>query len=66
MEDMRNKGRSLTGDRNPKAKLNEEEVRKIKRLLESSTRTLQSIAYEFGTTKGTISHIKLGKTWKHL
>lgn len=54
------------GSRNPAAKLNEEQVREIKRLLVSRELTQGRIALKFGVSLATIKCIKNGKLWGHI
>lgn len=53
------------GEENGAAKLQEVDIRSIRRLL-SKGDTQQSIADRFGVTQRTISGIKLGKKWGHV
>ena len=53
------------GEKNPSHKLTEKEVRQICQHLENK-RTLQSIADQYGVTKGCIAHIKQRRSWKHI
>lgn len=57
-------GKSLKGGQNPKAKLTEDDVRKIKSLL--GTETQIEIGKRFGVTNRLISEIARGKIWNHL
>lgn len=69
MKDCYDKGRSkikphsMSGAENPNAKLTEEEVIKIKSLIENGD-TEQSIASKFNVSQGLINSIKKGKLWK--
>jgi DNA-binding XRE family transcriptional regulator len=54
------------GEKNPRAKLNEMQVRVIRRLIESKTMTSREIGEIFGVTRQTITNIKTGRIWKHL
>lgn len=58
-------GRSLKGMKNVNAKLSDDDVREIRRLI-ASGRTLTSIAKQYGMSLTPISSIRLGKTWKHV
>lgn len=53
------------GEENGAAKLQEVDIRSIRRLLVKGA-TQQSIADRFGVTQRTISDIKLGKKWGHV
>lgn len=54
-------GRSTRGERNPRYKLTEKQVREIKRRLKQESAT--ELAAEFGVSVPTISNIKTGETW---
>lgn len=56
---------SKPGERNGASKLQEVDVRSIRRLL-AKGETQQSIADRFGVTQRTISDIKLAKKWGHV
>jgi hypothetical protein len=63
--DMSAKGRSTWGARSALAKLAEDDVHEIRRLL--ATGLPQSeIARRFAVTQATVSNIHLGKTWRNL
>lgn len=51
-----------SGENNPMAKLTEDDVREIKRLLHHHI-TQDKIAHQFGITRTTVSHIKNGRYW---
>jgi predicted XRE-type DNA-binding protein len=59
-------GTDKRGENHGCAKLNEMQVRVIRRLLESKAMTQKEIADIFGVETTTIGHIKRGKTWQHL
>ena len=59
-------GTATRGRRNPRAKLNEMQVRIIKRLLEFGTLKQTEIAKMFNVNKNIIHCIKIGKSWKYL
>ena len=65
LEDMAKKGRSTIGERNPMAKLTEENVREIKEHLKQGHHPYQ-IGKRFGVTASAINLIKLGKRWKNV
>jgi hypothetical protein len=57
--------RQVRGEQNGSAKLTEADVREIRRLLAEGG-TLRGIAATFGVSKGPITQISRGKTWKHI
>jgi len=59
-------GTDKRGEKHHNAKLNEMQVRVIRRLLESKSMTQKEIAAIFGVTQSTIGYIKKGKRWQHL
>jgi hypothetical protein len=67
MRDMVEKGRNsdTRGSKNPRAKLSEEDVEKIRKLWDEgiSPKNLSEI---FNTSKGTINQIVGGNTWRHI
>lgn len=60
---MKESNRSLFGERNPKAKLTESDVRAI---LADRTSTNKALAEIFGVTHSMISAIRLRKSWRHV
>lgn len=56
---------SQRGQDGANAKLNDDDVRQIRKLL-SSGMSQEQIARRFGVTQTCISHIKLGKNWSHV
>lgn len=52
------------GEREPGAKLTEEEAKEVKSMIGDFTQT--EIAEKFGITQTTVSRIKLGQTWSHV
>lgn len=62
--DMKEKGRSLYGERHNKAQLTEMQVVDIVRRLGSETRT--ELAVEYGVKRNVINKIAAGTTWKHV
>ena len=58
-------GTNPVGERNVSAVLTEENVRKIRTLLQSGM-FQREIARRFGVSEGTVSCIALGKTWRHV
>jgi len=63
--DMVRRGRALTGERNPQAKLTEEQVVEIRHLCASGL-LQREVAALFGITQTTVSGIVQGKKWKHV
>lgn len=53
------------GEKNPRHKLTKEQVIEICDKLKNK-RTFQSLANEYGVTKGTISHIRHRRTWQEI
>lgn len=68
VSDMIAKGRKylLYGERSGTAKLNEKQVRQIRRKYKSGKYSLTTLANEFSVAFGTISKIINFKRWKHL
>jgi len=63
--DMVMKGRSTRGERNPRAVLTENDVRKIKMLAHLGARTGE-LACKFGVWPAAISKIRHGQRWGHV
>lgn len=63
IQDASRKGRMLHGEQHCKAKLTEEQVRKI---LINNTTTHKNIAIQYGVNTSQITRIKNHKYWKHL
>tara|TARA_R100000656_G_scaffold105351_1_gene77480 strand:+ start:771 stop:1271 length:501 start_codon:yes stop_codon:yes gene_type:complete len=60
-------GGDKRGVKNGRAKLNEEKVKAIKKVLTSDTKVNQAeLARKYGVNKIQITHIKQGKTWSHV
>lgn len=57
---------SQEGEKNPNVKLNDEEVKDIKSLLENTNMHQVEIGKIFDVTQATISGIKLRKNWRHI
>jgi hypothetical protein len=70
VDDMRAKNRDAyghnKGEMNGQAKLTEDNVIIIKRLLASDQYTQDQIGAMFGVTRGAVKQIKRGITWRHL
>lgn len=64
MADMRKKGRSLNGRRNPNAKLTEDQVREIRHRYMSGGTTQKKLAAAYGVNQSMISKIVRGDNWK--
>jgi hypothetical protein len=58
-------GRHIRGERQHLAKLTEIQVSEIRARLAAGD-TLQAIADSYGVSLGAISHIRTGRTWRHL
>lgn len=65
LQDMAKKGRSTIGERNPRAKLNEMQVKNIKYSLSLGT-SISLIAKQHNVTSSAINLIKQGKRWNHV
>lgn len=65
-DDQIRHGTTLRGLKNPSIKLNELQVRIIKRLLSDNYLTQQEIAKIFGVSPSLISHIKTKRLWEYL
>lgn len=63
-KDMVSKGRSMTDDKNPQAKLTPKDVVSIRDILYKSELSHRKIAKMFGVSSATISFIGSGLTWK--
>lgn len=59
--DMANKGRSTRGERNPNARLNNEQVAKIRRSPETPT---SELAKQFGVSEKSIRNCRSSVTWR--
>lgn len=59
------KGRQAKGSKHGTAKLTEEDVLEIRRLLTSNI-TPKVVAKQYGVCRATISGIKRGYKWKHV
>jgi len=55
----------ISGKKNPKAKLNPEQVKEIQNIPQRYGVDI-ALARKFGVSKGAISHIRSGRTWKHI
>lgn len=66
MQDAARKGRTTIGERNPRAKLTEEDVIELRSLWEPYQVTFQMLAEVYGVTDSSIRAAVLGVTWKHI
>ncbi len=66
MKDMVRDGNSTKGERQPNAKLTDEEVNEIRRLLQGGGTTQKELGDMFGVAQPTISRIKMCKRWSHV
>lgn len=64
-QDMQRKGRATRGEKNPRHKLTEEDVKKIKHLLSIGVTGVR-IAKDFSISNSRVSEIKKNKAWKYL
>jgi len=64
-QDMVKKKRHSFGEKNFFSKLHEDDVIKIKELLDNKI-SCAEISRRFNVTQGCVHHIKSGKTWKHI
>lgn len=53
------------GEKSPAAKLTNDDVSEIKRLLRNGC-SCREVAQRFGVCAGTIDHIRAGRTWEHI
>ena len=60
--DMVERGRATTGERQPNAKLKDDQVQAIR----ADTRSQRVIAREYGISQPAVSMIKSGKRWSHI
>jgi DNA-binding XRE family transcriptional regulator len=58
--------RALRGQKNPNAKLSDDQVREIRQRYATGTASQEELAFEFGVTRWTIRHITSNKRWKHI
>lgn len=57
------RGAKVVGEKNPQAKLNSKQVKKVKQLLKKKELTHGEIATRFGVTRENITSINLSRTW---
>lgn len=62
----RHKSNNLFGNKNPKTKLNIEDVIKIRESYKSGTASQGALAKKYGVSQANISSIVLRETWKHI
>jgi hypothetical protein len=65
-DDRERHGRTPRGETHGSAKLNNEKVRQIRKLLSETSLTLTAIGERFDVSRVTIRFIKTGHTWKNL
>lgn len=65
LQDMKAKDRHLRGARNKRAKLNDDKVRQIHRLLQEG-KSQGSIARLYGVAQSTVHRISKGRDWNHI
>lgn len=63
--DSREKGRAAIGSKQPQAKITEENVKLVKKLLNEGVKSCL-LAKSFGLSTSQISAIKNGRSWKHV
>lgn len=63
--DCHRKGRGLTGERHPQARMSEETARQIL-VMRSEARTLSEVAQRLGVSRTMVWQVVRGKSWKHL
>ena len=66
LQDMKNKGRHLFGEKNANCILTETKVRAIKQLLDNNELSQLEIGNLFGISQMEVSRIKRGLRWKHI
>jgi hypothetical protein len=66
MADMVAKGRSLTGERHPRAKLTENDVREIRQRYRPGVVTARALAHEFGIERDTVYDIVTYRSWQNI
>lgn len=66
MQDKVRKDRQARGSRNGRAKLSEEQVRRIRDLLRSGDIPQSDLAKSFGVSRSVIRDIEKGRTWRHV
>ena len=65
LADRSKHGRTVMGERHHLAKLTSEDVKEILALSASGV-SKRALAARFNVTRGSISHIKAGRNWKHI
>ncbi|WP_366465998.1 HNH endonuclease [Paracoccus methylarcula] len=70
-DDRRRHGTGPVGERNPKAKLTEDDVRRIRReyrliKIPGSGRSVSELENAYGVHRATICSIANGRSWKHV
>lgn len=65
MQDMVRKGRGLVGEKSARTKFTEADILRIYRMVDKGI-SREAIARKYGVKPVTISHIAIGRNWKHL
>lgn len=65
LQDMASKGRSTWGEKNPQAKLTEEQVKEIKRGF-AQGKTDSELSMQFDMARQTINNIRNNKLWSYV
>ena len=58
-------GTIAKGERNGRSKLTNEDVAEIRKR-RANGEMLETIAHDFSVSKGTVSHVAIGRKWKHV
>lgn len=66
VDDMHNKNRQANGDKNGRAKLNQEQVIQIRNRYKNEQITQKQLGIEFGVAQNAISQIINNKRWTHI
>jgi hypothetical protein len=66
MQDRKERGRGIAGERHHQAKLTNDRVRRIRALYIKGKYTASELADKFHVTSRTIFHVVSGRTWSHL
>lgn len=65
-QDMKSKKRSTIGVTNPMAKLNEDDIRAIRKACTEYGLMQKDVAVVWGVSKSSVANIMAGKTWSHV
>lgn len=66
MNDMIRDGTSIKGTKHHRSKLNDDDVREIRKLYAIGKITLKQLAIQYGVHEETIGYIIRNKTWTHI